>query len=268
MNRLYTVFLGVWLVISGITADRVFQIVSNKDISLAQLNQIIDKTNVVVNEGCSGTVIDKENGYILTASHCVKNKIVADETAGVDNNGQPLRLKVLPIPIEHKIYDKKDSSKLAYTSRLIAADSTIDLALLKVDQKLIKADKIELSEDETNLEKGEPIYIVGNPFLLDSTLNKGIISFVDRKVSFPWTNDKDVRMIQFSGGIVGGNSGGAILNQKGELVGVPIVVLQDAAFIGMATPVSVVKKFLKDNCAWESFDKKFNNESCRISKQS
>ena len=55
-------------------------------------------------------------------------------------------------------------------------------------------------------------------------------------------------MIQFSGGIYGGNSGGALYNSSGFLIGVPAAGHRDATFIGLAIPISTVKKFMAENC--------------------
>jgi hypothetical protein len=67
--------------------------------------------------------------------------------------------------------------------------------------------------------------------------------------------------------LFGGNSGGALYNAKGQLVGVPAAGYPSATFIGFAIPVEVVKLFLQDNCLASVFDEAADDTKCRAEKE-
>jgi serine protease Do len=116
------------------------------------------------------------------------------------------------------------------------------------------------------VQRGERVYAVGNPASQENTLVEGIVSNVNRTFEFPWTNGSKLAMIQFSGGIYGGNSGGALYNIRGELVGVPSAGLSGVTFIGLAIPAEVVRSFMREHCLAAAFDSSADDAACRKDK--
>jgi S1-C subfamily serine protease len=235
---------------------------------LEDLNRTVDATNFVVNQGCSGTLISVEERLILTNYHCIDRNIRVVERERVDHKGVVRKVREErrdPVPVvqySYKGYETVGSS--SYVTEIVAHRKNRDLAILQ-----IKADTIPhtyasppLAEGKT-VKRGERVFVVGNPAGLEATVVEGVVSSVNRTFQFPWAENEDLPMIQFSGGIFGGNSGGALYNNVGELIGVPAAGLRGVTFIGLAIPIGVVKEVLRENCLARVFDHKADDEACR-----
>ena len=162
----------------------------------------------------SGVIISQD-GYIVTNNHVVQD---ADE-------------------ILVKLNDKKE-----YKARIIGTDKTTDLALIKVEATNLPAIPIG---DSDKLKLGEWVLAVGNPFNLTSTVTAGIVSAKSRSL-----NANDVEsFIQTDAAINSGNSGGALVNAKGELVGINAMLYsQTGSFsgYGFAIPTTIMNKVVDD----------------------
>ena len=168
--------------------------------------------------GGSGVIIS-EDGYIVTNNH------VADGAS---------KLRV-------KLYDGRK-----FDAELIGKDSATDLALLKID-----ADKLPTlpfgSSDALRL--GEWVLAIGSPFDLQSTITAGIVSAKARQLgAIP--NDFSIEsFIQTDAAVYPGNSGGALVNTRGELVGInTLIKSQTGSYVGysFAIPESIVRKVVVD----------------------
>ncbi len=137
----------------------------------------------------SGVIISAD-GYIITNNHVIEKSDV----------------------IEVVLNDNR-----AYTAKLIATDPTTDLALLKVDAENLPVLKYGDSE---NLKVGEWVLAVGNPFNLTSTVTAGIVSAKARNISILNSNYAIEAFIQTDAAVNPGNSGGALVNTRGELIGI------------------------------------------------
>jgi Do/DeqQ family serine protease len=171
----------------------------------------------------SGVIIDK-NGYIVTNNH-----VVADANK-----------------IEVVLNDKR-----TYTAELIGTDPQTDLALLKIKEKDLPYMPYGNSD---NVKVGEWCLAVGNPFNLTSTVTGGIISAKGRNINI-LENDPShgvfpiESFIQTDAAVNPGNSGGALVNTNGELIGInSAIASQNGAYIGysFAIPVNIVKKVVSD----------------------
>ena len=142
--------------------------------------------------GATGTgfVVDA-NGLIVTNDHVI---------AGSNN-----------------ITVKLGSGK-AKTAKVVGADPSTDLALLKIDTGGSKLTPLKLA-DSSKVEIGDPTFAIGNPFGLEDTLTTGVISATERDISAP--NGFSISgVLQTDAALNPGNSGGPLLNAQGEVIGV------------------------------------------------
>lgn len=220
--------------------------------TLAQMNRVIDQTNFVVNRGCSGTLISVSERLILTNYHCIDSLISFVEKEETDANGYSKKVRVrryADVNVEQHGYDGfARISTSSYVAEILAEDKKVDLAMLRIKSSIPHQIASTILPDTNQIVRGERVYVVGNPAGNDATVVEGIVSNLNRTFQLPWTGNERVAMIQFSGGIYGGNSGGALYNSSGYLIGVPAAGHRDATFIGLAIPISTVKSFMLDNC--------------------
>jgi Do/DeqQ family serine protease len=164
--------------------------------------------------GAGSGVIISTDGYIVTNNHVVDG---ADELLVTLN-------------------DNKE-----YSARIIGADATTDLALIKIDAKNLPAIVIANSD---NAKVGEWVLAVGNPLGLNNTVTAGIVSAKAR------TMGQGVQsMIQTDAAINQGNSGGALVNTRGELIGINAMIYSQTGSnigYGFAIPTTIMNKVVDD----------------------
>lgn len=235
-------------------------------IDLTKLNQIVDQTNFIVNKGCSGTLIDLKNKLVLTNNHCINISVSVVEREETTPEGVVRKVrtkKYADVILEQNGYLGFDKvSTTMYLGEIVAEEKNVDLAIIRIKSDIPHKISSKILPESMNILRGEGVYIVGNPGGLDATIVRGIVSNLNRSFKFPWTDNNTLPMIQFSGGIYGGNSGGALYNDDGYLIGVPAAKFSAADFIGLAVPVDVVRKFMWKNCLAEAFDKDTSNVKC------
>lgn len=169
----------------------------------------------------SGVIVDSK-GYILTNAHVVKlnNQVVKDVTVRLNN--------------------EKDIQ-----GKTIWADDMIDLAIVKIDTK----DKLNVASlgDSDALSIGDTAIAIGNPISLQfsQTVTQGIISGLDRYVGAVSGGGYMTGLIQTDASINGGNSGGALLNSEGEVIGINTVKVQSAEGLGFSIPINFIKPIIK-----------------------
>lgn len=215
---------------------------------LDAMNEQIEKTNVIVGGVCSGTIIDKEERIILTAYHCVDGQLVEEEVKEIDDKTGEIRtkkvLKRKPLEITvNKLADYEIVSSTDHLVKIIGIDSANDLAILQViDTDFKPVMEARLAPDDFVLRRGVKVYAVGNPGVVyDNSVTEGIVSAPQRTIEM---DGKRFKFFQHSATTIGGNSGGSILNDNGELVGTVSAGLRGAA-IGFAVPISFTKELLK-----------------------
>ena len=165
----------------------------------------------------SGFVLTKE-GLILTNNHVI---------------GNAQRLEVML------------SDKHKYKARVLALDKNHDLALIKIDAPNLTP--VTLS-DSRNLVVGQHVYAIGNPFGLNGTMTRGIISAI-RSIRSP--NGSPIEdAIQTDAAVNPGNSGGPLLNSRGEVIGITTMIASNGADqssgIGFAIPINTARAILDD----------------------
>jgi len=220
------------------------------DISLEALNTQIEKTNVVVGQGCSGTIIDKEKRIVLTAAHCISGQFVDEEVTEVDEKTGEIRTKKirksLPVTISvHLHKDYETISTMTYLTKIVASDKVNDVAILQVVDETWKPEmEAKLAKDTYKMIRGQKVYVIGNPFIVfDYSMSEGIISAGERKLNI---DGVDMKLFQVSNDINGGNSGGSVVNMDGELIGTVTASIRGMG-LGFAIPVSASKELLRKN---------------------
>ena len=160
----------------------------------------------------SGVIIDSR-GYILTNEHVILA-------------AQRIRVSL--------------SDKREYFAEVVGADSTSDLAVLKIDPKEpLPAVKLGRS---SGILIGETVIAIGNPFGFSSTVTTGVVSALRRKLRGRDNERTYSDFIQIDAAINPGNSGGALLNINGELIGINTAIISQAEGIGFAIPIDRAKK--------------------------
>jgi Do/DeqQ family serine protease len=175
----------------------------------------------VPREGFGSGVIISSDGYVITNNHVIDK---ADE-------------------IEVTLNDRR-----TFTAQLIGTDPTTDLALLKFDESSLPY--LTYGDSEA-LRVGEWVLAVGNPLNLTSTVTAGIVSAKARQLGILASADRMgiESFIQTDAAVNRGNSGGALVNTKGELVGINTAIASSTGdFSGnaFAIPVTIVKKVIDD----------------------
>ncbi|UOQ53287.1 Do family serine endopeptidase [Hymenobacter cellulosivorans] len=171
--------------------------------------------------GSGSGVIIAANGYIVTNNHVIDK---ADK-------------------IEVVLDDKRK-----YKAELVGADPTTDLALLKVEAASLPFIRYGNSD---NVKVGEWVLAVGNPFNLNSTVTAGIISAKGRNINILRREDNMgiESFLQTDAVVNPGNSGGALVNLNGDLIGInSAIASRSGAFEGysFAVPSSIVSKVVED----------------------
>ena len=164
----------------------------------------------------SGFVIDK-SGHIVTNYHVVRGANAIQ--VSFSNNER-------------------------FKARLVGADPSTDVAVLKVEVKSRALKPLPLG-DSDNVRVGDQVIAIGNPFGLDRSVTAGIVSAVQRRIEAP-NNLSISHVIQTDAALNHGNSGGPLLNAQGQVVGVNAQIetggiSQGNVGIGFAIPINTVK---------------------------
>jgi Do/DeqQ family serine protease len=169
--------------------------------------------------GSGSGVIINENGYIVTNNH------VIDKAA----------------EIEVTLHDNR-----SYAAKVIGTDPTTDLALLQIQAENLQALPL-VNSDDVNV--GQWVMAVGNPFNLTSTATAGIVSAKARNLNINGDRYAVESFIQTDAAINRGNSGGALVNLEGGLVGINTALISPTGAYsgyGFAIPSNLVSKVIED----------------------
>jgi len=137
----------------------------------------------------------------------------------------------------------KFSDGSTYKATVVGTDISSDLAVLHVDASASKLVPLVLA-DSSNVAVGDGVVAIGNPFGLDGTVTSGIVSALNREISAP-DNSPIEGAIQTDAAINHGNSGGPLLNLKGQVIGITAQIQSDSGGndgVGFAIPSNTVRK--------------------------
>ena len=170
----------------------------------------------------SGIIIS-EDGYILTNNHVI-------------NSGSTSSYYEIGTASKVSVYLYNDETE--YEAKVIGTDEQTDLAVIKIEKTGLTAAEIG---DSDNVNVGEFAMAIGNPLGMQSSVTGGIISAVNREVTD--SDGKKYKLIQTDAAINSGNSGGALVNSKGQVIGVNTLKVSATGVEGMgfAIPINSAK---------------------------
>ena len=186
--------------------------------------------------GSGSGVIISEDGYVVTNYHVIEG---ADE-------------------IEVTLNDKRN-----YKAKVIGTDPSTDLALVQIQERKLPFITFANSDD---VKVGQWVLAVGNPFNLTSTVTAGIVSAKSRKIDIIHKDLAIESFIQTDAAVNPGNSGGALVNTNGELVGINSAIASNTgSYTGysFAIPSNLVKKIINDLAEYGKVQRAFIGVSIR-----
>lgn len=168
--------------------------------------------------GSGSGVILSEDGYILTNNHVISS---ADSSSFYQvSDAKSIKVKIYGDDTE-------------YDAKIIGADSQTDLAVLKIDKTGLTPAELGNS---SSVQIGEFVLAIGNPYELDYSVTAGIISALNREMTVENTT---YNVIQADCAINSGNSGGALVNSKGEVIGITTLKLAGDGIEGVSFAIPV-----------------------------
>ncbi len=202
------------------------------------IQQVVDKASpsvvgIATGIGTGTGVIVSADGLILTNQH-----VIAQEDASL--MFQPFGQFMQPQQVDSTITVTL-SDGTQYEATVLFEDETMDLAVIKIDAAGLTAATLG---DSNSVKVGAVTIAIGNPLGLEQTVTSGIVSALDRSVPLSDTQIAE-DLIQTDAAINAGNSGGALLNTSGEVVGINSYKLSNGEGIGFAIPINAAKPILE-----------------------
>ena len=128
------------------------------------------------------------------------------------------------------------SSKETRTATVVGEEANHDLALIRINPSGLGLKPLKIASS-SSVQVGDAVYAIGNPYGLNETLTRGIVSALDREIEAP-DGAKITGAIQTDAALNPGNSGGPLLNEEGEVIGVNSQIASDAASVDGSQPGS------------------------------
>lgn len=177
-------------------------------------------TNTATAEG-SGIIIS-EDGYILTNNHIINTS---------SNSSY------YEVGKANKVVVTLFNDETEYEASIVGTDEETDLAVLKINKTGLTAAELG---DSSSVQVGEFAMAIGNPLGMQSSVSSGMVSAVNRKVT---SDGKTYTLIQTDAAINSGNSGGALANSKGQIIGINTLKMSGSGIEGMgfAIPINLAK---------------------------
>jgi serine protease Do len=202
-----------------ITAKQTKKTTTEEKRSASPFDFFFGPMDLVPKEGTGSGVIIAKDGYIVTNNHVID---FADE-------------------ISVTLYDQRK-----FSAKLIGRDPSTDLAVIKIEAEELPILEYGNSDD---IKVGEWVLAVGNPFNLTSTVTAGIVSAKGRNINILESRTAIESFIQTDAAVNPGNSGGALVDETGKLVGINTAIAsQTGSFSGysFAVPATIVQKVVQD----------------------
>lgn len=182
------------------------------------VNSIFMSQSTTAKAEGSGIIIS-DDGYILTNNHVINS----NSASSYYEIGEATKVEVY-------LYNDQNP----HTATVVGTDEETDLAVIKIDGENLTA--IELADSDT-VQVGEFVMAVGNPLGMKSSVTTGIVSAINREVTD--SDGKTYKLIQTDAAINSGNSGGALVNSEGKLIGINTLKVSEAGVEGMGFAIPV-----------------------------
>ena len=183
-----------------------------------KVNTIFSTHSSTATASGSGVIIS-EDGYILTNNHVVSSS----SSSSFYQMSEATKITV-------KLYN--DSTE--YEAEIIGTDELTDLAVIKINKNGLTP--AELGDSNT-LKIGEFVMALGNPLGLDFSVSCGVVSALDREITD--TDGKKYKLIQTDAAINSGNSGGALVNSQGQIIGLNTLKMSGSGIEGMGFAIPI-----------------------------
>ncbi len=168
--------------------------------------------------GSGSGIIISEDGYILTNNHVISSA----DTSSFYQVSDATSIKV-------SIY----GDDTEYTAQVVGTDSETDLAVLKIDKTGLTAAELG---DSSSVQVGEFVLAIGDPYGLEYSVTAGIVSALNREMN---VDDTTYHVIQADCAINSGNSGGALVNSKGQVIGITTLKLAGTGIEGVSFAIPI-----------------------------
>ena len=191
---------------------------------------IFGRSNTSTATASGSGIIISEDGYILTNNHVVSSS--SSESNSYYQISEATKVSVTLF-----------NDETEYEAKIVGQDEQTDLAVIKIEKTgLTKAE----FADSDSVKVGEFAMAVGNPVNMTSTVTTGIVSAVNRKITD--SEGKTYTCIQTDAAINSGNSGGALVNSEGKVIGINTLKLSGTGIegIGFAIPINSTLSITKD----------------------
>ena len=182
------------------------------------------RSQTTTSKATGSGVIISDDGYIITNNHVIDSSSSSSNYYTVSDAN-----KVLVY-----LYNEDDPVE----AKIIGSDSLTDLAILKIEKDNLTPAEIG---DSDSLQVGEFVMAVGNPLNMRNTVTTGIVSAVNREIEDE--SDSMYTLIQTDAAINSGNSGGALVNAEGKLVGINTLKLAGTGIEGMGFAIPINATF-------------------------
>ena len=189
-------------------------------------------SNATEELGLGSGIIVSDNGYILTNWHVAGDKYSS-------------------------CYVTLENGEI-YSGNVVWADTDLDLAMVKINGAGL--DYVTLGDSDKN-KLGQGVWAIGNPIGIEfqRTVTSGIISGLDRTIKIEDSNGEAYMedLIQTDASINSGNSGGPLINEDGEVIGINTVKIISAEGIGFAIPINIIKPVIESYIQNDNFDEAY-----------
>jgi len=238
------ILYGMWAAVICIAVAFIYILTAPANAwSLKEAHNQANTTLVQVGDYCSGTVIDKQQGLVVTAAHCADDAVTTDWFDVTRPDGSVVKgHRTYFKPIEITIWNFDDQGNVTgsqkYSTEVVGASYPGDVAILHSIAASPFTNQVKISSTLTTF--GAPVFTVGNPLMLLGAVAQGNVI----KPQYVFANNRgDVTVIVFDCLMAPGSSGGGLFNDSGELIGLTNWARPGGPYL--ASPVQNVLDLLK-----------------------
>ena len=274
MAMVFSSLLGATIALIGYSIispkQTIIQQTSSQQNPLALTNYVFDSSDFVVPEGlnfvfaakkATPSVVHIRTSYVSGTRQSPFNELFREYFGDRGNGGQRysrgagsgvvISSDGFIVTNNHVVENASDievvlTDNRSYKAKVVGVDESTDLAVIKIEENNLSPVSFGSSD---NIQIGEWVLAIGNPFEFRSTVTAGIVSAKSRNIRILEAADRIESFIQTDAAVNPGNSGGALVNLNGELIGINTAIASPSgAFAGysFAVPATLVEKVVHD----------------------